>query len=200
MSTTDVDHPLDDDESARGREPRLAVIVVGIVAVIAIGFVAVLATVDTAGDGGRRSQLVGRLAPTIAGDTLDGGSFDLASQRGRWVIVNFFATWCTPCIVEHPELVAFQERHRELGDASVVSVVFDDDPDDARRFFEDRGGDWPVVVDQDRSVAVAYGVPQVPESFVVAPDGTVLFLFTGGVTAAQLDDVIQQYEAAAGDS
>lgn len=200
MSTTDAELPLDDDAPEGGREPRLAIIVVGIVAVVAIGFVAILATRDTAGEGGRRSQLIGQLAPSISGETLEGGTFDLASQRGRWVIVNFFATWCTPCIVEHPELVTFQERHRELGDASVVSVVFDDDPDDARRFFEDRGGDWQVVVDEDRSVAVAYGVPQVPESFVVAPDGTVLYLFTGGVTAAQLDEVIEQYEAAARDA
>lgn len=191
MSTTDADLPLDDATDGGG-EPRLAMIVVGIVAVVAIGFVAILATRDTAGEGGRRSQLIGQLAPAVAGETLDGGTFDLASHRGRWVIVNFFATWCTPCIVEHPELVTFQERHRELGDASVVSVVFDDDPDEARRFFEDRGGDWPVVVDGDRSIAVAYGVPQVPESFVVSPNGTVAQLFTGGVTAAQLDDVIEQ--------
>lgn len=198
MSTTDADLPLDDATDGGG-EPRLAMIVVGIVAVVAIGFVAILATRDTAGEGGRRSQLIGQLAPAVAGETLDGGTFDLASHRGRWVIVNFFATWCTPCIVEHPELVTFQERHRELGDASVVSVVFDDDPDEARRFFEDRGGDWPVVVDEDRSIAVAYGVPQVPESFVVSPNGTVAQLFTGGVTAAQLDDVIEQItEAEAG--
>lgn len=198
MSPTDPVLPIDDEAPERG--PRLAVIVVGVVAVFLIGFVAILATRDTAGEGGRRSQLIGRLAPSISGETLDGGTFDLASQRGRWVIVNFFATWCTPCIVEHPELVDFHERHQEAGDASVVSVVFDDDPDDARRFFEDRGGEWPVVVDEDRAVAVAYGVPQVPESFVVAPDGTVLHLFTGGITAAQLDGLIEQYEAAAEDA
>lgn len=195
MTTTDWDDHTDDDASDAGGESRIAVIVVAIVAVVAVGFVAVLATRD-GGGGGRTSQLIGEIAPSISGETLDGGTFDLADHRGRWVIVNFFATWCTPCIVEHPELVAFQERHQELRDASVVSVVFDDDPDDARRFFEDRGGSWPVVVDEDRSVAVAYGVPQVPESFVVSPNGTVVHLYTGGVTAAQLDDVIEQVEAA----
>jgi cytochrome c biogenesis protein CcmG/thiol:disulfide interchange protein DsbE len=201
VSTVDRESVADEDDGTdAGREPRLAVIVVAIVAVVVIGFVAVLATRDTAGEGGRRSHLVGELAPPIVGPTLDGGTFDLASQRGRWVIVNFFATWCTPCIVEHPELVDFQQRHAELGDAAVVSVVFDDDPDDARRFFEDRGGEWPVVVDEDRSVTVAYGVPQVPESFVVAPDGTIVQLFTGGITAARLDTLLAQYEVAAAEA
>jgi cytochrome c biogenesis protein CcmG, thiol:disulfide interchange protein DsbE len=186
-----------DDEPADRRGSRTALIAAAIVAALVIAFIAVLATSDSPGEGGRTSQLVGRLAPSIAGDTLDGGEFDLASQRGRWVVVNFFATWCTPCIVEHPELADFHERHRAIGDASVVSVVFDDDPDEARQFFEDRGGEWPVVVDEDRSVAVDYGVPQVPESFVVAPDGTIVHLFRGGVTAAELDDLVAQYEAAA---
>src|SRR3546814_7964023 len=72
--------------------------------------------------------------------------------RGRWVAVNFFASWCTPCIQEHPELVAFDEAHREAGDAAVVSVTYDDRTDDAKEFFAKRGGDWPVVDDPENSI------------------------------------------------
>src|SRR3546814_16154015 len=107
--------------------------------------------------------------------------------RGRWVAVNFFASWCTPCIQEHPELVAFDEAHREAGDAAVVSVTYDDRTDDAKEFFAKRGGDWPDVDDPENSIGVAYGVERVPETFLVAPYGFVIELLTGGVTRAHTD-------------
>jgi cytochrome c biogenesis protein CcmG/thiol:disulfide interchange protein DsbE len=159
--------------------------------------VVVLATRAPSTERVSRSPLIGRLAPAIAGATLDGGSFDLADHRGRWVVVNFFATWCIPCLEEHPELVAFDEAHAATGDASVVSILFDDEPDDAREVFAKRGGDWPVVIDDEGAVGVAYGVARVPESFLVAPDGTVVQRLVGGVTRAQLDGILAQYEAAA---
>jgi cytochrome c biogenesis protein CcmG/thiol:disulfide interchange protein DsbE len=160
--------------------------------------VGVLATRDPSTERVTQSPLIGKLAPTVAGPTLDDRGFSLADQRGRWVVVNFFATWCTPCVVEHKDLLAFDERHRELGDAAVVSVLFDDDPDTARAFFEERGGTWPVVVDEEGAIGVAYGVARVPESFLVAPDGTVVQRLVGGITDAQLEDLLAQYEAAAG--
>jgi cytochrome c biogenesis protein CcmG/thiol:disulfide interchange protein DsbE len=176
--------------------PRTALVASAVVAVLAALLVAVLATRDPSTERVTQSPLIGQLAPPIAGTTLDGRSFDLASQRGRWVVVNFFATWCTPCLQEHPELVRFDEEHRERGDASIVSVLYDDEPEQARRVFEERGGEWPVVTDERGSVGVAYGVARVPESFLVAPDGTVVQRLVGGVTAAQLDDLLAQYEGA----
>src|SRR3546814_15694294 len=110
--------------------------------------------------------------------------------RGRWVAVNFFASWCIPCMEEHPELVAFDEAHREAGDAAVVGVTYDDRTDDAKEFFAKRGGDWPVVDDPENSIGVAYGVARVPETFLVAPNGIVVERLAGGVTAAQIDQLI----------
>ena len=89
------------------------------------------------------------------------------------------------CIEEHPELVAFDEAHRAEGDAVLIGVTFDNDADDARAFFAERGGDWPVIDDPDNSIGVAYGVAQVPETFVIAPDGIVVQRFAGGVTAGR---------------
>jgi cytochrome c biogenesis protein CcmG/thiol:disulfide interchange protein DsbE len=176
---------------------RTALIAAAVVAVLAALFVAVLATRAPSTERVTRSPLIGRLAPAIDGPTLDGTTFDLAALRGRWVVVNFFATWCIPCLEEHPELIEFDERHAAVGDASVVSILFDDDADAARQVFEERGGDWPVVIDEQGAVGVAYGVARVPESFLVAPDGTVVQRLVGGVTAAQLDSILDQYEAAA---
>ncbi len=177
--------------------PRTALVASVVVAVLLALFVAVLATRAPSTERVTKSPLIGHLAPTVQGTTLDGGTFDLADQRGRWVVVNFFATWCIPCIEEHPELDAFHEAHREAGDASVVSVLFDDEAADARQVFAERGGDWPVVIDPEGAISVAYGVARVPESFLVAPDGTVVQRLVGGVTRAGLDDLLLQYEVAA---
>ncbi len=169
---------------------RIGPWVAGAVLVVLAGFVAVLAT---GGDDRQvRSTLIGFPAPGISGETIDGGTYELAAQRGEFVVVNFFATWCVPCIREHPELVEFDERHRAEGDASVVSVVFDSRPAQVRDFFDRNGGDWPVVVDPDGRTALEYGVAGVPESYLVAPDGTVLVKIEGGVTADDLDRLLRQ--------
>jgi cytochrome c biogenesis protein CcmG/thiol:disulfide interchange protein DsbE len=178
------------DEAVEVRAPRRGVAFVAAVVITAllVPFIWVLATRDPATDRSTESPLVGRAAPPIVTTTLDGEAFDLDALRGQWVVVNFFATWCTPCRVEHPELVAFSGAHEEAGDAAVVSVVFDDEPDDVAAFFAEEGGSWPVV--DGGGVILDWAVAQVPESFIVAPTGLVAAKVTGGVTQAGLDALI----------
>ena len=164
------------------------------VAVVAGLLVLVLATRDSAFERSASSPIVGGLAPPVAGVTTAGEPFDLDDWRGRWVIVNFFQSTCVPCIIEHPELVAFSERHA-AGDAEVVSVVFDDSVDNVRGFFAANGGDWPVLVEGASEAAIAYGVTGVPESYLVAPSGAVVWKQLGGVTADAIDDVIARFTA-----
>ncbi|MDZ7674949.1 MAG: TlpA disulfide reductase family protein [Acidimicrobiales bacterium] len=167
------------------------------VLVVMIGFLVVLATSDVAGNDEDDSPLEGRQAPSITGELLRGdGSFVLADHEGEWVLVNFFATWCTPCVQEHPELVNFAERHEAAGDASVVSVVYDADEDNVRDFFEDNGGDWPVIDDPEGRIALSYGVSGVPESYLIAPNGVVVEKITGGVTASGLDGLLARAKEA----
>lgn len=188
---------VDDVEVAEARRGRTALVAAVVMAVLVAAFVAVLATRDPSSERQTQSPLLGRIAPAVEGPTLDGGEFDLDEWRGRWVVVNFFASWCIPCVEEHPHLIAFSERHAERGDAAVVSVTYDNESDDARRFFERNGGDWPVVDDPENQIGVAYGVARVPESFLVSPNGTVVQRLVGGVTAQQLTDLIDSYEEAA---
>lgn len=190
----DVSEAVDLPPRRRGLVLASAVVV----AVLAVALVVVLATREPAQDRAGDSPLVGEVAPPLAAATIApaasaGEAFDLDRLRGQWVVVNFFATWCVPCRVEHPELVEFSERHAAAGDASVVSVVFDDEAAAVAGFFDENGGDWPVV-DGD-AVILDWAVAAVPESFLVAPDGVVVAKVTGGVSADGLDELIGRVQA-----
>lgn len=193
-----VSAPPDDgpvDASGRPRTALIASVAVGLVVVL---LVAVLATRAPSSERATQSPLIGRLAPPTAGTTLDGAEVSIDDFRGRWVVVNFFASWCIPCITEHPELRSFAAAHEAAGDAALVAVTFDNEADDARAFFAENGGGWPVIDDPENSIGVAYGVAQVPESFVISPTGIVVQRFAGAVTRAELDAVIARYDQEAG--
>lgn len=158
--------------------------------VVVLLLIVLLATRDPASDRQVDSPLLGRAAPRIEGtNVLAGRPFDSSTYDGRWLVVNFFATWCIPCVQEHPELVAFERAQREAGQANVISVVFEDDQESIERFFARNGGDWPVV-SAPSTVVAEWGVRGVPESFVVDPAGVVRYKLIGGVTAQGLAELV----------
>jgi cytochrome c biogenesis protein CcmG, thiol:disulfide interchange protein DsbE len=161
--------------------------VAGVTLVVGAALVALLATRPPETATEVDTPLVGQSAPGIAGATLGGGTFNLAAERGRWVVVNFFASWCPPCQQEQPELVAFAYAHRSAGDAALVGVVFDDGASTARSFMESTGSSWSSVVDPGGQIALDYGVRGPPETFLVSPGGTVVAHFDGPMTNAALD-------------
>ncbi len=164
-----------------------------IVAAIGLGvlaLVAVLATRPSASTRAVDSPLLGRASPPIAGKTIDGQTISVADYKGRWVLVNFFATWCVPCRKEHPDLISFRERHQSAGDAEVIGVVYGDTPAAVRDFRAKNGGDWPMLTDPAGRIAVDLGVAGVPESFLISPDGVVVSKIVGGVRAAELESLL----------
>ncbi len=155
---------------------------------LSVGAVLTLLIVLLAVSGGtedsQTNALLGQRVPLIQGQTLDGQDYDIDASRGRWVVVNFFATWCPPCIVEHPELVTIERIGAETGQIDVVANVFNDSPENVAEFFADNGGEWPVL--SDAGVAVEFQIRRVPESFLIDPFGVVRAHYTGGVTAEQI--------------
>jgi cytochrome c biogenesis protein CcmG/thiol:disulfide interchange protein DsbE len=184
--------------SERGRS-HTALIVAVVIAVVMSAFIALLATRKSAVDQQARSPLLGQPAPAIAGRDITGQQnqqIDLSGLRGRYVLVNFFASWCIPCQIEHPELVRWLARHAAKGDASVLAVTFEDTAGNARTFMQHNGGDWPVVADPGGQIALDYGVRGPPESYLLNPDGVVLAKFVGRVSADGLDNLLARAEAA----
>lgn len=183
--------PIDTPPRNRRRSPaRLGALAVG---VVIVALFVVLATSKTHTDSAT-SPLVGKVAPPLTGTTLDGKKFDLSAERGRFVVVNFFASWCQPCQQEAPELRRWSEKHAASGDALLVNVLFDDTPTAARRFLDQNGGvSWPVLAIDTDTMGLDWGVAKVPETFVVNPDGVVVVKTISTVTEADLDRFIARY-------
>jgi len=167
---------------------RLTSIAVG----IAVAALVVLFAIGRDAPVDEVSQLLGERTPPVAGATLDGGTYDIDDDRGSWVLVNFFATWCPPCVAEHPELVELERWGAERGDVELVSVVFNDPADRVAEFFAERGGSWPVIDNPD--VPVAFHVAQVPETFLVSPAGQVLLHVESQISADEVKKLIEDFE------
>ncbi len=144
---------------------------------ITIGGVLVVAVVWILAQGFGRdphevpSVLENRAAPAFALKSLDGKSYDLAALKGKPVLINFWATWCEPCKLEHSHL---QMAAQQLGsDVQFLGVVYQDQPEKAVAYLQQHGSVIPQLVDPDARVSIDYGVAGVPETFFIDRKGVI---------------------------
>jgi cytochrome c biogenesis protein CcmG, thiol:disulfide interchange protein DsbE len=184
------------DAAPSGRGRRLAPFVVGVIAIVMVGLFVVLASASP-DDGGTTadSPLIGRPAPEATGTLSDGTSFDLSRRKGSWVVLNFFDPTCVPCKREHPQLVQFSEDQATLGTdgAELYSVITRGEPDEIEAFFAENGGEWPAIYSENDEFPVAFGVAQVPETWIIDPSGVVQLRLISEVTAEQLNSILRNY-------
>jgi len=127
--------------------------------------------------------------PALQVATLDGATFDLAAQRGKWVIVNFWATWCSPCIKEMPDISRFVASR---SDVSAIGLAFgDEEIPDVVAFLDKHPVKYPIANVPIAQPPKDFGAPRgLPTTYLIAPDGSVAKKFTGPVTAGDLEKAI----------
>lgn len=138
------------------------------------------ATVQSAG-----RPLPGQPAPDFKLNLLEGGVFSLAAARGQIVVANFWASWCPACQEEMPALEALWQEYQGRN-VRWVGIAYRDQAADVRAALARYGTTYPVGLDDGDRIATQYGITGVPETFIIAPDGTLAYLHIGPVTAEQL--------------
>lgn len=119
-----------------------------------------------------------KLAEDFTARTPGGGTFRLSEHRGKVVMINFWATWCPPCLEEMPAMERLHRQHKDAG-FTLVAVSVDTDPAKVKPFLTSHKLTFPVGLDPRMDIANAYAVRALPSSFIVGRDGNLAALAIG---------------------
>lgn len=149
------------------------------------------------------SPLVGQPAPDFAlpvmamdgpvdGRETTGDTVRLSELEGNVVVLNFFASWCVPCRLEHRDLTQTARRYGDQG-VKFFGVVYNDEPPAVRQYIRQLGGQsYPALLDPGQLVAIDYGLVGVPETFFIDPEGIVRHKVFSAVNEAILVEEIER--------
>jgi thiol-disulfide isomerase/thioredoxin len=125
--------------------------------------------------GGGQTTLVGNVPPDFTGKLLDGaGSFTLSDHFGKVVAIDFWATWCGPCMAVMPEMKKLHEKYKDSAEVKFITVSLDQDIEALRKVMKEQGLEFPVIYengDASQAIASEFGVSGIPGSFVIGRDG-----------------------------
>ncbi len=199
--------PADEPPAAGRRVPLATVVIATLLSLAIAGLVAGLllgvgekkddpnivtldndvATVPSLGEG---EDTVGRPAPTSDYTTFGGEEASVADYAGTPMVVNFFASWCVPCVREMP---AFEQVHQDLGDqVAFVGVNVQDSETEGQAIVDDTGITYDVGRDPDGSLLASFGGVAMPTTVLVDADGTIVRVLSGATTAEELRAAIDE--------
>ena len=165
-------------------------VLIALVAIAGTGWIYITRVPDDAELATSVAAHVDFRAPNFRLDTLDGQSVSLSDLRGQVVLINFWATWCPPCRKEFPELAKAYDEHN--GDFVILGVDLQESPGDVRRFADEYGAKFPIVIDADASVSKAYRLIGLPSSYFIDQNGVLRDQFFGPLSRATIDDKVEK--------
>jgi len=129
--------------------------------------------------------------PRLRVTTFDGKPYDLAAQCGQWVVVNFWATWCGPCLQEIPDLTAFVSKRK---DVAVIGLDFEEiEKPELEAFLKEHKPGYPIALVDTYHPPQDFDTPRgLPTSYLIGPDGAVVKKFLGPITIKELEQAIDQ--------
>ncbi len=137
--------------------------------------------------------LSGWAAASVLGTDLQGKQQDLAGYKGKWVVVNYWATWCPPCLKELPELERFHNDHKQER-AVVVGVNMENISETRlRTFVAEQEVSFPVVPTKPASKTLFGKLSGMPTTYLISPEGELVAKQEGGITAEELERFIENH-------
>lgn len=137
------------------------------------------------------------LAADFSLQDMQGRTHRLSDYRGKWVLVNFWATWCPPCLAEVPELVALHNAHKDR-DLVVIGVALDSSRSSVAEFVAGKNISYPVVLGNHKLAAQIGEVEVLPTSYIYAPNGELVGYQAGDVTRESVETYIRNKKLAGG--
>jgi thiol-disulfide isomerase/thioredoxin len=135
------------------------------------------------------------LAPPFSLIELNGRKLELADQKGKVVLLDFWATWCGPCQIEIPGFVELQERYRDQG-LVVIGVAMDNSPEPVREFYREFRMNYPVAMGDERLTELYGGILGLPTTFLIGRDGRIYARHVGAAAVSDIEEEIKELLAA----
>lgn len=141
--------------------------------------------------GQKEAVTVGELAPNFVLKDLDGNEIELKELRGKGVFLNFWATYCPPCIDEMPYMENSYQKYQDEG-IEILAVNVDEQRIRIEKFINSMGLTYPILLDPGSQVNQLYGVRALPVTFLIDENGFVIERRVGGLTEEMVDDYVKQ--------
>lgn len=132
----------------------------------------------------------GKEAPDFTVTMLDGSQVKLSSLRGKPVFLNFWATWCPPCVGEMPHFEALYPQYKDK--INFLAVSIDSDSSAPKKFASSKGFTFPIAHDGQKNIAGMYSIEAIPTSFLLDKDGKIIASHLGGMSENELQNFLNK--------